>query len=406
MTDNIFISYSKILTKDLAVTITQLIKYFYKGKDVKVLSDPDNVNLGYLADLIDDNIEKANIGVLLLTPENYASEWLMFEAGALTQIVKSKDSVLIPYLFCRNPNQIEQPLRRWLFTRYIYKGAESSNYYGFVQLFKYINQNLERVNRVSIVDIENRIHELWESEYRESLHNLAQNLTEASASVDKSLHNIENDYISLDGMRTKSQFDLSLTDSITPKTPRELETALEFKLNEIPSRLRKQNYQDKNFGATRVILNNTRFSTFVTLTDSRRIVLYDRKKASRNKTNVLNDRYDVFGSVQFENRTLNKKISSQKFLDSPIQAIREINGAAIEDNENMAGEDDTVYSRETAVMFGICVYMTPEDLNLAVEDTDNNEIIIVDVSSAKNWESSQLTSKARLAVRYLSSQTN
>lgn len=414
MTDNIFISYSKIWTQGLAAKLTDLIETLYIDKDVNVFFDRKDITGGKLKKQLDKNIKKTNIGILLLTPENYSAEWLMFEAGALTQTVESiENGVLIPYLFCRKVNKIEHPIQDWMFTKYLYKGSEKANRKDLIALFKYINDNLNKSNKIDITDIEIKINRLWDHEDEKSnlkvfLNELAFNLTEAAASglEDSSLNSIENDHISLNGMQTNSQFDFRLADSITPKCPRELENAFAFKLEEIPQRLQKRNAQDKEYKATRVILNNTRFSTFVAFTDSKRIVFFDRKKAAANKTNVLNDRYDVFGSVQFENKSLNMKIKSENFLNSPIQEIREINGAAIEDNENMAGEDDTVYSRETAVMFGICVYMTPEDLNLAVEDTDNDEIIIVDVSSAKNWESSQLTSKARLAVRYLSSQTD
>ncbi len=414
MIDNIFISYSKTWTRGLAEKITDLIEMLYAGKDVNVFFDRKDIKAGKLEKQLDKNIRQSNIGVLLLTPENYASEWLMFEAGALTQAIESKkNGVLIPYLFCRDPRKIENPIHNWTFTKYTYKGNNDYNRNDLIKLFQYINDSLDESNRINSTTIETKIIRLWDSQKETPnlsvfLHDLAQNLVEASASSldDKSLHSIENDHISLEGLRTRtdSQFDFSLADSITPRTPRQLETAFEFKLNEIPKELRVQNLQDKSFGATRVILNSTRFSTFVALTDKTRIVLFDRKKANPKVTNVLNDRYDVFGSVQFENRTLNMKISSQKFLDSPIQEIREINGAAIEDNEKTSDDDKSLYSRETAVMFGICVYMRPEDLNLAIEDTKYNEIIIVDVSSAKNWESSQLTSKARLAVRYLSSQ--
>lgn len=97
-----------------------------------------------------------------------------------------------------------------------------------------------------------------------------------------------------------------------------------------------------------------------------RIVLFDRSQ-DRVNTNVYNDRLDVFGSVQFENRMIKNKIKSRDFFNAEIKKVEEIPGITIEDNRYKKEED-----RETVIMIGGCVYLDPEDLALAKKDLIND----------------------------------
>jgi hypothetical protein len=200
----------------------------------------------------------------------------------------------------------------------------------------------------------------------------------------------------LQALNTEDQDTIGLLDDFTPKTPNEIDEQFEKILNnQVSSKWWKiQNDDEIKFNIHRVMVNSTRFSTFVVFTDGERVVLFDRAKDSPN-TNVHNDRFDVFGSVQFENRTI--KIKSQEFLNSPIKRITEIPGIAVEDNS--LNKADML--NETVVMLGVCVYMESKYLNLAVRDTLNNEICIYNLKKLISFKPYVLTSKASLSINYL-----
>jgi len=103
----------------------------------------------------------------------------------------------------------------------------------------------------------------------------------------------------------------------------------------------------------------------------------------------------VFGAVAFENGSLNTKIKSQSFLDAEILRIEPIEGAAIEANRKKSNSEV-----ETAVMIGVCVYLSTENLELAKNEMQNNEIEIINISTLNSMRK-KLTSKAELGAQHL-----
>lgn len=58
-------------------------------------------------------LEKANFGVICLTPENLTAPWILFEAGALS---KKADSAVCTYLFGLANTEVKDPLAQFQHT--------------------------------------------------------------------------------------------------------------------------------------------------------------------------------------------------------------------------------------------------------------------------------------------------
>ena len=51
---------------------------------------------------ITNALSSAKIGIMCLTPTNIKSEWMHFEAGAITMAIKKRDKFVCPYLIGMN----------------------------------------------------------------------------------------------------------------------------------------------------------------------------------------------------------------------------------------------------------------------------------------------------------------
>lgn len=141
-------------------------------------------------------------------------------------------------------------------------------------------------------------------------------------------------------------------------------------------------------------INSTRISTFFCFTDGKRMLLFDRPRS--HKQEVINNKYDCFGSVTFENISLKVKIDIDNrsgFFDSEVKDIEFIPGFSYEDNV------DPEFGKQTVIMFGFVVYLTELDLDKLM-NLRNPELILVKVIGS-NISKEVLTSKADLAREYL-----
>src|SRR5438067_6127291 len=59
-------------------------------------------------------LEKAKAGIICLTPENMNSQWILFEAGALSKSVQN--TYVCPLLVGLKPSDIQGPLAQFQFT--------------------------------------------------------------------------------------------------------------------------------------------------------------------------------------------------------------------------------------------------------------------------------------------------
>lgn len=399
--DLVFISFSKPFTGEVASVIEDTLNTLYTEGQVEAFLSSTAISAGDFQPQIDKAMRKAKFALSILSPENqHNSPWLMYEAGALALSARQNGGELLPYLFCRHISDVEAPIARLQVKQY--QRFNSVNREQFIDIFIEINKYLAKKNKMRNTDIESFISKRW-AEIDEKLSDIATKISNGATLSEKHLArkiktaSDENGAIDLGKisrkLATKEQQTIRLVNDFSANTPLEIEKHFEDMLTtfSIPEHWQKRNKQDIEYNATRVIVNSTRFSTYVTFTDGKRIVLFDRAEGIK-KTNVLNERYDVFGSVQFENRTIKMKIPNENFLNSEIQAIEEITGAAIEDNK-----DQTGFEAETAVMFGICVYLKPEDLDHA----KNNEVGIYPVEEVANFKKGHLTSKAQLSLHHI-----
>ena len=399
--DYIFISFSKRVTQDAAQVIVEIIQSIYpkSSSNVAVFLSSQEIKAGAFKGQILEAMKNAKFAISILTPENFNAPWLMYEAGALSLAVERNGGHLMPYLFCRHGSKREDAIVDFQYVEY--QINHKDNQEQLVRLLINLNESLSESNWVDELKIRSKIDSLWDS-VSQRLDRIAYNLTHPSASSagERSLNSSLNGSISISPIegqfKTNKQSHVRLSDDFVPKTPREIESKFEKMLRtQVPASWKQRNDMDEKHDSTRVIVNNTRFSTFVAFTDGARIVLFDREKDIAN-TSVTNDRFDVFGSVQFENRTIKYKIKNPDFFDAKIIKVEEISGAAIEDNRLKVGNDT-----ETAVMFGACIYLSPEDLDLAKIGAAKDEIAIYSVSSMPRMAQELLTSKAMLSISHI-----
>ena len=56
------------------------------------------------------DLDEARTGIVFLTPENVASPWMHFEAGALAKAVGSRQGSLFTYVYGFDPGKLNGPL--------------------------------------------------------------------------------------------------------------------------------------------------------------------------------------------------------------------------------------------------------------------------------------------------------
>ena len=103
----IFISWSGDLSKNIAEIFRQWIPGVIQA--AKPYYSPDDITKGTRwSTEISKELDASKIGIICLTKDNLDSNWIMFEAGALSKnIEKSK---VVPLLFGIEPSDIQGPL--------------------------------------------------------------------------------------------------------------------------------------------------------------------------------------------------------------------------------------------------------------------------------------------------------
>jgi hypothetical protein len=95
-------------------------------------------------------LETARAGIICLTPSNLHSDWILFEAGALSKTVKN--TFVCPLLIDLNPSDVEGPLAQFQLTK-----ATRDD---ILKLLKTLNQGLEG-NALGIQHIEEVFEAFW-----------------------------------------------------------------------------------------------------------------------------------------------------------------------------------------------------------------------------------------------------
>lgn len=106
----IFISWSGERSKALAVALKDwiplILQYAQPWVSEKDISAGDR-----WAQAVSGELETSNFGILCITPENLSSEWILFEAGALSKSML--DAKVIPLLFGLELSDLSGPLSQF-----------------------------------------------------------------------------------------------------------------------------------------------------------------------------------------------------------------------------------------------------------------------------------------------------
>ena len=106
----VFISWSGKRSKALAVALKEWLPLILHYTEPWV-SDKDISAGDRWAQAIAGELESSNFGILCVTPENISSEWILFEAGALSKSMQ--DSKVIPLLFGLELSDLSGPLSQF-----------------------------------------------------------------------------------------------------------------------------------------------------------------------------------------------------------------------------------------------------------------------------------------------------
>lgn len=144
----VFISWSGKRSKAMANALKEWIPLIVQHAEPFV-SDKDISAGDRWAQAIAGELENSNFGILCITPENISSEWIMFEAGALSKAMQ--DAKVIPLLFGLELSDLSGPLQQFQ----ALKVDES----GMLDALKAINAASE--NKTGDATIEQLVPALW-----------------------------------------------------------------------------------------------------------------------------------------------------------------------------------------------------------------------------------------------------
>lgn len=144
----VFISWSGKRSKAMANALKDWIPLIVQHSEPFV-SDKDISAGDRWAQAIAGELESSNFGILCITPENISSEWIMFEAGALSKAMQ--DAKVIPLLFGLELSDLSGPLQQFQ--------ALKVDEQGMLDALKAINAASD--NKTGAATIEQLVPALW-----------------------------------------------------------------------------------------------------------------------------------------------------------------------------------------------------------------------------------------------------
>jgi TIR domain len=144
----VFISWSGTRSKAMASAIREWLPMVLQYVEPFV-SDKDIAAGERWAQAIAGELEASNFGIICITPENLNSEWVLFEAGALSKSML--DGKVIPLLFGLELSDLVGPLSQFQ--------AQKVSETGIMEVVKSINKVAEKPASLSIV--EQLVPTLW-----------------------------------------------------------------------------------------------------------------------------------------------------------------------------------------------------------------------------------------------------
>ncbi|MEP2658021.1 MAG: toll/interleukin-1 receptor domain-containing protein [Sedimentitalea sp.] len=145
----VFISWSGTRSKALAIALKEWLPLILQYTKPWV-SDKDISAGDRWAQAIAGELESSNFGILCITPENINSEWILFEAGALSKSML--DAKVIPILFGLELSDLSGPLSQFQ--------ALKVDQQGMLDVAKSINKVAEQ--QAEDAHIEELVPALWE----------------------------------------------------------------------------------------------------------------------------------------------------------------------------------------------------------------------------------------------------
>lgn len=158
----VFISWSGKRSKALAIALKEWLPLILQYAKPWV-SDKDIAAGDRWAQAIAGELESSNFGILCVTPENIKSEWILFEAGALSKSML--DAKVIPLLFGLELSDLSGPLSQFQ--------AQKVDQTGLMNVVQAINAVAETKAQESTIDqlvpalwsqLQERLNEIPEKE--------------------------------------------------------------------------------------------------------------------------------------------------------------------------------------------------------------------------------------------------
>lgn len=109
----VFISWSQPRAEALAIALRDWIPLVIQ--QVRPWTSRDIAKGSRWEDVISEKLDACNFGIICLTPENLASDWVLFEAGALSK--KVRDSRVCTYLLDLAESDVGGPLAKFQHSR-------------------------------------------------------------------------------------------------------------------------------------------------------------------------------------------------------------------------------------------------------------------------------------------------
>ncbi|AZC81786.1 toll/interleukin-1 receptor domain-containing protein [Pseudomonas chlororaphis] len=144
----VFISWSGKRSKALAIALKDWIPLILQYAKPWV-SDKDISGGDRWAQAVSSELETSNFGILCITPENLTSEWILFEAGALSKSML--DAKVIPLLWGLELSDLSGPLAQFQ--------ALKVDQNGMLSVAKAINAVAE--NKATDTTVEQLVPALW-----------------------------------------------------------------------------------------------------------------------------------------------------------------------------------------------------------------------------------------------------
>lgn len=102
----VFISWSGELSKKIAQVFNEWLPQVIQSVDT--FFSPDIQKGKRWQEILSVELEKCSFGVIFLTPNNLHEDWILFESGALSKIVK--ESNVATFLVNLKPTDVKEPL--------------------------------------------------------------------------------------------------------------------------------------------------------------------------------------------------------------------------------------------------------------------------------------------------------